>query len=332
LQPCKSYAECMETTTQRDSRNELHVVLGGGQIGDRISDILAQRGHEVRVVQRTPRSDARQNVTRVSGDITDLDFAERATRGASVVYDCMNPQYHQWEERLLPLGAAALHGAVKARARLVALDCLYMYGVPDGPLSEDSPRAPCSRKGELRLRLEELRMSAQRHGDVQVALGRASDFFGSDLPNSLFSSRFWQRLFAGKTVECPGDPDMPHSYTYADDVARGLVTLGERPEAAGRIWHLPTSSSESTRALFERIGRAVGQPARVAAIPQWMWHVAGVFSPMMRAAAEMTYQWKVPYVIDDSRFRATFGVSATPVDVAVREMASSVRAKYQRAA
>jgi nucleoside-diphosphate-sugar epimerase len=321
----------METTTN-PSTPELHVVLGGGQIGDRITDILASQGKNVRVVQRTARTDTRPNVTRVSGDITNLEFAERATRGASVVYDCMNPQYHQWAELLLPLGTAAIHAASKAGANLVALDCLYMYGIPSGPMREDSPRDPCSKKGELRVKLEELRTAADRRGDTRIAIGRAADFFGTDLPNSLFSPRFWERLFANQAVESPGDPDQPHSYTYADDVARGLVTLGARPEALGTIWHLPTSSSESTHKLFERVGEAVGQRVRVTAIPQWVWHAAGVFSPMLRAAAEMTYQWKVPYVLDDSRFRNTFGVSATPVDVAVQEMAATARAKYQRAA
>lgn len=322
----------MESIANQNQAQPLHVVLGGGQIGDRVADILAQRGRQVRVVQRTARQESRPNVRRVTGDITDLAFAERATEGASVVYDCMNPQYHQWAELLLPMGAAAVHGATKAGASLVALDCLYMYGAPNGPMREDSPRNPCSKKGELRVKLEELRVAADQRGDVRIAIGRASDFFGTDLPNSLFSPRFWQRLFADKTLECPGNPDLPHSYTYADDVARALVTLGERPEALGQIWHLPTSSSESTAALFERVANAVGKRARVSAIPQWLWHVAGVVSPMMRAAAEMTYQWKVPYVIDDSRFRTAFGVSATPVDVAVREMAAIALPKYPQAA
>jgi hypothetical protein len=95
---------------------------------------------------------------------------------------------------------------------------------------------------------------------------------------------------------------------------------------------LPASSSESTRALVGRIGDAVGHRARVTAIPQWVWHVGGVLMPVMRAAAEMTYQWKVPYVIDDSRFRTTFGVSATPVEAAVSEMAAAVRTTHARAA
>jgi nucleoside-diphosphate-sugar epimerase len=319
----------METKTTHST----HVILGGGQIGDRLATLLADRGESVRVVQRTARTDARPNVTRLSGDVTDLAFIERATRGASVVYDCMNPQYHQWPERLLPLGAAALHGAAAAGAQLIALDCLYMYGVPDGPMREDSPRNPCSKKGELRVRLEQLRLDADRRGDVRVAIGRASDFFGPAVPQSLFGPRFWQRLFAGKSLECPGDPDQLHTYSYADDVARGLAILGEHPEATGKVWHLPAAPAESTRALFERIAREAGRTVRIASVPDWVWQAAGLFLPFMREAAEMTYQWKVPYMLDDSRFRAAFGVEATPIERAVQDTVRwAVEQRERRAA
>ena len=38
----------------------------------------------------------------------------------------------------------------------------------------------------------------------------------------------------------------------------------------------------------------------------------------MRALREMVYQWERPYVIDDRRFRSTFGVEPTPIDAALR--------------
>jgi hypothetical protein len=95
---------------------------------------------------------------------------------------------------------------------------------------------------------------------------------------------------------------------------------------------LPTSSSESARALIERVGEAVGASARVSAIPQWVWPVAGIFSPVRGATAEMTYQWKVPYVIDDRRFRSTLGVRPHADRKAVREVAEAARAKYAHAA
>jgi hypothetical protein len=43
----------------------------------------------------------------------------------------------------------------------------------------------------------------------------------------------------GKAAQVAGDPDLPHTYTYAPDIGKGLVVLGEREEALGLAWHLP---------------------------------------------------------------------------------------------
>jgi nucleoside-diphosphate-sugar epimerase len=315
-------------TTEHKSSRALNVVLGGGQIGDRLARALAARGERVRVVQRSVKSQTRQNITRMAGDMTDLAFAEKATEGARVVYDCMNPQYHQWSTHLLPLGRAALHGARKAGARLVALDCLYMYGVPEGAMREDSPRKPCSKKGALRLELEGLRMAAAERGELEVAIGRAGDFFGIDVPLSAFGPRFFERLLAGKSIECMGNPDLPHSYTYAEDVAAGLITLGHDARAANKVWHLPTPPAESTRALAERLARGLGTSVRLKRVPRWLLQAVGVFSPMMREMPEMMYQWEVPYVIDDAQFRSVFGQGATPIDEAVAATVAWARSRF----
>lgn len=296
----------------------VHVVLGAGQIGSRLTKRLLDRGHTVRVVAREHAATSSEpRLERLAGDITDLAFTEQATRGAAVVYDCMNPPYHKWPELLLPIARAALHGAAKAGAKLVALDCLYMYGRPSGPMTEDAALVPCSKKGALRVELGELRLAAHRRGDNRVTIGRASDFFGADLQFSAWNNRFFERIFAGKPGECMGDPDMPHSYTYVEDIARALVTLGENDRADGRVWHLPTAPAESTRALTQRLGRALGLDADVRRLNSLVLRAIGLFSPFMREVAEMTYQWEVPFVIDDTRFRQTFGYGATPVDQAV---------------
>ncbi|MCE9575234.1 MAG: NAD-dependent epimerase/dehydratase family protein [Deltaproteobacteria bacterium] len=308
---------------------ELHVVLGAGQIGARLARVLVARGHRVRVVQRTAAPPA-PGTEHLAGDLTDLGFAAAAGRGARVVYDCMNPPYHAWSRELLALGRGSLHAATTAGAKLVALDCLYMYGRPTGPMAEDAPRAPCSRKGALRVELEALRLEAHRRGDAPVAIGRASDFFGPALPFSGWSERFFQRIFAGKPGECMGDPDQPHSYTFVDDIARALATLGARPEGVG-VWHLPTAPAESTRAITRRLGAALGLRAEVARVPRWMLRATGVFSPFMREVVEMTYQWEAPFVIDDRRYVATFGEQATSLDDAVAVTAAWAAARFGNA-
>lgn len=312
----------------------LHVVLGAGQVGSRLTKRLLAKGLRVRTVRRSGK-DAQSGLhQQLSGDITDLAFAERAGAGATVVYDCMNPPYDQWKTQLLAMGKGGLHAAMSANARLVALDGLYQFGAPGVPFTEESPLAPRTAKGELKRRLQELRMVYRPH----LTIGRASDFFGADLPNSWWGPRFFERITQGKPGETMGDPDMPHAYTYVDDVARALETLGENDIARGSDWMLPTAPAESTRALTQRIGRAlVLANAQTRAIPRWLLKVIGLFNPTLREAAEMAYQWEVPFLVDDSRFVKTFGYGATPLDVAVEEVVRPMRlhaapARYSRTA
>jgi len=70
--------------------------------------------------------------------------------------------------------------------------------------------------------------------------------------------------------------------------------------------------------LISRFGAAVEQPGGVRVVPSWALSALGLVSNEMRAIREMLYQWERPYVIDDRRFCTTFGVSATPIDDAIR--------------
>lgn len=303
----------------------LHVVFGAGQIGTRVARLLLDRGDRVRVVARRPHAPA--GAETAAGDARDLAFAAEAARGATTVFDTMNPLYHQWKKQLVPIAAGALHGATTAGAKLVALDCLYMYGAPAGPMTEESPHAPVSRKGELRASLAELRLGALRRGEARVAIGRASDFFGPDLAQSWFSERFFTRILAGKPAECLGDPDQPHSYTYADDVARGLVALAGADDATG-VWHLPTAPAEPTRALAERIGAALGHRVTMTTMSPLLLRALGLFLPMMGELPEMAYQWQAPFVLDDAKFRARFGFGATPVAEQVAATVAWARSRF----
>ncbi len=122
---------------------------------------------------------------------------------------------------------------------------------------------------------------------------------------------------------------MPHSYTYAGDVARGLLTLGERAEAVGQVWHLPTPPAESTPSLARRLGHALGlSRVTMTRIPRLGLRAAGLFSRMMRELPEMAYQWEVPFVIDDTRFRTAFGEGTTSIDDAVASTAAWARRRY----
>jgi len=303
----------------------LHVVFGAGQVGPLLAERLASRGHRVRLVRRSDKAVHLDGVQLHRADAADPAAAAEAARGAAVVYHCINPATYTaraWAEELPPIQEALLGAAARAGARLVVLDNLYALGDPKGrPLTEESPLAPTSRKGEIRARLVEAREAAARRGDVRVVTGRASDFYGPGGVGTYFGELFWKPALAGKKVDAIVNPDSPHTYHYIPDVAAGLAALGEDPSAEG-TFNLPCQPAESTRALAGRLAQALGRPIALRRIPPLMVKLLGLAVPLLREANEMAYQWERPFVVDDARFRSRYGAQVTPLGEAARSTAA----------
>src|ERR1051325_3338146 len=337
MRPRKAHPWRMTTRrTASSPSTALHVIAGAGQIGPMIAERLLARGYRVSMIRRGAFTDAPAGVETVSASVADPASAAEAMRGASVVYHCANPRYHRWAEELVPLARGITEGAARNGARLVALDNLYMYRVPaDGRLAEDTAIGPVSRKGALRAEAAKVMLDAHARGDLPVAIGRASDFFGPGNSNSILGDRLWSKLYAGRRVELVGDPDQPHSYSYTADVADGLVTLGlanptlsSGADVYGRVWHLPAHPAESTLTWVTRFAHAIGVEPRVTRLSPLVLRIAGLFIPEAGEVPEMIYQWRGPYILDDSQFRSRFGTSPTPLARAVAETVEWARKRH----
>jgi nucleoside-diphosphate-sugar epimerase len=298
---------------------ELHVVFGTGPVGMAVMDELVSKGKRVRMVNRSGRAGVPEGVEVAGGDAADPTFTREASEGASVVYFALNPPYDKWPESFPGLQAGVLEGAASAGAKLVAMENLYMYGPTGGrPLTEDLPHAANTRKGTVRARMSEELMGAHKSGRVRVAIGRASDFFGPRVLASAAGEQVFGRAVQGKGAQVAGDPDQPHTYTYAPDIGKGLVVLGEREEALGQAWHLPNPATVTTREFVGMVFEEVGKPARVQAAPKIVLRALGIFNPPLRETIEMLYEFEEPFVVDDSRFERTFGQQATPLREAIQ--------------
>jgi nucleoside-diphosphate-sugar epimerase len=117
---------------------------------------------------------------------------------------------------------------------------------------------------------------------------------------------------AGKPTSVLGDPDLPHTYSYLADVARGLVTLGTHDEAFGEVWHLPSAATITTREFVTLVYEAAGRPARLRVMPAPLLTVLALFSPTLRAVREQQYQRDAPWIVDHAKFEAAFGIDVTP--------------------
>ena len=295
----------------------LQVVLGTGPLGLAVARHLTARGDRVRAANRRGRADLPDSVEVVSANVAEAADVKRACDGAAVVFHCANPPYAKWPELHPPLMDAIIEAAAATGARLVFGDNLYAYGPVDGPLTEDLPSLATGPNGRTRARIAETLMRAHEAGRIQATIGRGSDFFGPHAHLSTVGDRVFARAIAGKPAQLLGNPDVPHTVTYIDDFARALVTLGERDEALGQVWHVPSPETVNLRRFVQMVFESAGQPPRLRAAPRWGIAMAALFNPTLRAVKEQLYQSERPWVVDSSRFEQAFGWTAMPLQDAV---------------
>ncbi len=295
-----------------------HVVFGTGQVGHPLVAHLVAQGHDVVAVNRNGRGDL-AGARVVGGDATDPAFTRRVSTGADAVYFCLNAlDYRRWAEEFPPLQRGVLAGAAAAGARLVVLDNLYSYGPPRGrALVETMPAQPTSTKSATRAAMTTELLDAHRAGRVEVAIGRASDYFGPGALRSALGETVFATALAGRTAQVMGDPDQPHSYSYTPDVAAALAMLGTADGATGLVWHLPVGETRTTRALVEQVYALAGTKPRLLAAGRTTLRALGIVKPAMREYLHTLYQFTDPWVVDDHAFRAAFGDLATPLDQAL---------------
>jgi len=299
--------------------DRLHVVFGTGQVGSALAAHLAGLGLAVRAVSRSRPVTLAGGIDWRAADVTDLEVAADAAKGASVVYQCVNAPYTQWPELFPPLQRGVLAAAERAGALLVVLENVYGYGPTGGrPMAEDLPLAATTVKGRTRAAMTAELLAAAEAGRVRLAIGRASDFFGPGVTQgSTLGERVFGNALAGRRADFIGNPDLPHTYSYVPDIAAGLATLGTDARATGQVWHLPGPQTVTTRALLDLVAREVGHPVAVRSVPKLAVRFLGLVNPMLRELAEMAYEFDQPFVLDTSKYESAFGAAGTPLPGAI---------------
>ncbi|HEY6596092.1 MAG TPA: NAD-dependent epimerase, partial [Asanoa sp.] len=211
-------------------------------------------------------------------------------------------------------------------APLVITGNLYGYGPVDRPMTEDMPLAAPTRKGRVRVKMWQDALDAYRAGRIKaVTEVRASDYIG--LKYTLLEMAL-PALRAERTFWAPTPLDNPHTFTYTEDVARTLVTLGRDERAWGRAWHVPSPPPMTVRDIVTRTARIAGLPTpKLRTIPEPLIRTVGLYDKWVREFVEMSYQWKRAFVLDATHTSAVFGLSATDADEAIRATIASAPAR-----
>jgi len=305
-----------------EKREALSVILGAGPVGCALAELLHGQGRPLRVVTRSGKARVPDGIEVVKADVSNEAEAVRACQAAAVVYGCVGIGYKGWPKQWPRLMRGMLAGAEAAGARFIFMDNLYMYGPVDQPMHEGLPLTNYGRKPAVRASITRMWQQAHAEGRVQAAAVRASDFYGPGVTVSALGEISFGRITQGKAAQCLGDVTQPHSFAYVPDVACALQAVGEGPDAVlGQAWHAPHAPAVSTREVLQQFAKVVNRELRIAELPAWALRLIGLFDGNIRELYEMLYQWRGPFVVDDSRFVARFGIKATPLHKGIRKTA-----------
>jgi nucleoside-diphosphate-sugar epimerase len=213
--------------------------------------------------------------------------------------------------------------AAKANgARVVLPGTVYNFG-PDAPelIDEQVAQRPLTRKGKIRVEMEERLREAAREG-VPVLIVRAGDFFGPRAGNSWFSQGFVRPGKALSGVTYPGRRDAGHAWAYLPDLAETVVRLLERAADLGafEVFHFGGHGFARGVELAEATRRAAGVPtAPIRRFPWFAIYLAAPFHETMREMLEMRYLWSRTLLLDNRKLVAFLGEEPhTDLDVALR--------------
>jgi nucleoside-diphosphate-sugar epimerase len=287
----------------------VHTILGaGGVIADSLAADLIRNNEKPRLVSRHPRDV--QGAESIASDITDLNQTIRAIKDSSIVYLCIGLKYDfaVWRKQWPRIMDNVITACGQTKARLIFFDNVYMYGKVDGPMTEETPYNPCSKKGDLRARIATQLMSEVRKGNITASIARAADFYGPGAnKTSVANILVFANLAKNKKAQWLVNAGVKHSFTFTRDAASALYVLARDENSWNQVWHLPTANNPLTgKEFIAHAAEALSTEPKYTVLSEWMLRLAGLFNKTIAESYELLYQSEFDYIFDSSKFEKAY--------------------------
>jgi nucleoside-diphosphate-sugar epimerase len=305
-------------------------ILGaGGAIGNALVKELAARNEPIRLVSRNPKL-VPGAAEALAADLSNLDDTVKAVTGSRIAFLLVGLKYDVkvWRELWPRIMRNAIEAAKRANAKLVFFDNVYMYGKVEGPMTEETPFRPCSKKGEIRAQIATMLLNEMKAGNLTALIARSADFYGPGARTGILNVLVFDKLAKGAKASWLVNDSVKHSFTFTPDAARSLVLLADNESAWNQTWHVPTAPDPPMGKQFiELAAKEFGTKPKYRVLTRPMLWMAGWFDTTVRELYEMLYQYEFDYVFDSTKFMKAFHFQPTSYPASVHRTSQAYRAQ-----
>ena len=233
---------------------------GTGNISAECAALLAQRGHDVLVLNRG-RTPAAGPWRAVRADRRDAAAMRAALQGVEpeVVLNFLG--YELSDVQL----DFELFRSVARQYVFISSATVYVKPPPGLPITEDTPLGnPWWDYAQKKVDCERWLLTRWEQDRFPVTIVRPSHTYSRRwVPNAVSSSSytFAARLERGQPVFVHDDGQTPWTLTTAADFARGLAGLLGRADALGQAFHITSDEVLTWNRIYAEIADALGAPA-----------------------------------------------------------------------
>lgn len=265
-----------------------------GFIGQALTRKLLERGESVRALVRDETKLGALGLEvddAVSGDITDLDAVERATRDVSIVYaiagtfrepGLSDQRYREVNvESVRTMHEAAKRNGVK---RIVHCSTCGIHGSINGkPADETHPVRPVGIYEQTKADGERLALELGARNGIEVTALRPTPVYG---PGDTRLLKLF-KLASRRPIVMIGDGTAGYHLVYIEDLTDAFILAGTSPKANGEAFliggpEIP-SLNEIVLTLSSMNGHGdIGNVVRIPAKPMWLvgWMCEAMCRPL----------------------------------------------------
>ena len=222
-----------------------------------------------------------------------------AAKGVDVIVNGLNPaNYHNWSELIPKITAQVISAAKVSGATVIIPGNVYNFGDTPGTWSENTPQKPVSRKGKVRVEMEQ----SYRRSGVRTIVLRGGNFIDPDQNGDIMSMVVLPKIGKGK-LTAAGKTDVMQPYCYVPDWACAAVALAEMRDELQAFEDIPFPGHAFTfEELRQQLETRLGRPIRFAGFPWWVMKIASPFWELARELNDMRYLWDTDHQLANSKF------------------------------